>query len=448
MPSRSVAAAVGLALAGLAALTGCSGDGDGSAEKSPRPRSAVKPAAAPVPPGALGPEFFGMHDSDPVGASWPEAPVGALRVWDSGTVWSQVETAPGSYDFTRLDEIVKTARSRDAQALIVLGQTPTFHASKPDVVGSYGAGASSMPDLDAWKAYVREVVTRYTGEDIAFQVWNEANVEGYWSGSPQDMAELTAAAREVMDEVGSTQTLVAPAMATRLLFHRAFLRDYYRQSVDGVPVADLVDVLSFQLYPEPKGSPEDAMTLLAAVKEALRVEGVDPDAKPIWNTEINYGLQGGVPAEPAAEEEQQANVARTYLLNAANGIGRVYWYSWDLATIADTLLVEAADAATPTSAGTAFATTQDWLVDHVVQSCAKAGGGVWACSLLGPEGESWVYWSTKGSAEVRTAFEAAAAQPLTGPAEALPLGGATIPVGEAPVLVTGDVAGAALPPRV
>jgi hypothetical protein len=293
-----------------------------------------------------------------------------------------------------------------------------------------------MPDLDAWKAYVRAVISRYTGEDIAFQVWNEANVEGYWTGSAGQMAELTAAAREVMDEVGSTQTLVAPAMATRLLFHRAFFRDFYRQQVGGRPVADYVDVLSFQLYPEADGSPEDSMVLLAATRELLSQEGVDP-AKPIWNTEINYGLQGGVPADPAPEERQQANVAKTYLLNAANGIDRVYWYSWDLNTIADTLLV-GADAATPTTAGQAFEAVQPWLVDHVVQSCAKAGGGVWACSLLGAEGESWVYWSTTGPAEVRTAFEAAVAEPLGQPAEALPLGGTSLEIGERPVLVSGS----------
>jgi hypothetical protein len=261
------------------------------------------------------------------------------------------------------------------------------------------------------------------------------------------MAELTAAAREVMDEVGSTQTLVAPAMATRLLFHRAFFRDFYSQQVGGRPVADYVDVLSFQLYPLADGSPEDSMVLLAATRELLSQEGVDP-AKPIWNTEINYGLQGGIPAEPAPEERQQANVAKTFLLNAANGIERVHWYSWDLNTIADTLLV-GADAATPTPAGKAFEAVQPWLVDHVVQSCAKAGGGVWACSLLGPEGESWVYWSTKASADVQTTFGARAMEPLVGTAEPLPLGGTNMTVGRLPLLVTSDASGApALPPRV
>jgi hypothetical protein len=207
-----------------------------------------------------------------------------------------------------------------------------------------------------------------------------------------------------------------------------------------------VDVLSFQLYPLADGSPEDSMVLLAATRELLSQEGVD-QAKPIWNTEINYGLQGGIPAEPAPEERQQGNVAKTYLLNAANGIERVYWYSWDLNTIADTLLV-GADAATPSGAGRTFEAVQPWLVDHVVQSCAKAGGGVWACSLLGAEGESWVYWSNKGPAEVRTAFDAAASESLGQMTTTLPPGGTVLQVGEVPVMVSSDASGSsASPPR-
>ena len=44
--------------------------------------------------------------------------------------------------------------------------------------------------------------------------------------------------------------------------------------------------------------------------------------KPVWNTEVNYGLSaGGVGARPRAIgiDRQAAYVVRTYLLNAANG---------------------------------------------------------------------------------------------------------------------------------
>ena len=79
-----------------------------------------------------------MHASQPVGDTWPSAPIGSLRVWDAGVAWNQVEKTPGTYDWSRLDEIVKTARDHHAQLLIVLGQTPAFHSRHPKKVGAYG----------------------------------------------------------------------------------------------------------------------------------------------------------------------------------------------------------------------------------------------------------------------------------------------------------------------
>jgi hypothetical protein len=427
-----------LAVLLLLPLAGCSlGGGDaGTPADKATPAPKPSPTSTPV-DGALGPEFFGMHDANPVARSWPHAPVGSLRVWDSGAVWNQVETSPGVYDFHRLDAIVRTARAHHAQALIVLGQTPAFHSRHPTRVGAYGAGASSMPDLAAWTAYVRAIVKRYAAPDIAFQVWNESNVEGYWSGTYRQMAQLTAAARQVVDAVTPKPLLVSPAMATRTLGQRAGLRLFYAQRVGGVPVGDLVDVVSLQLYPEPGAGPERTSALLAEARRIIGLQGVAPD-KPVWDTEINYGLQGGVPAPQARPERQEANVATTYLLNAAAGVTRVFWYSWDLHTIANTALVEKDDV-TPSPAGAAFAAVSRWMVGSRVDSCSAAGGAVWACVLQTPTGTASVFWASRGTATVTTAFDARSAETLGQSPAALPVGGTTLQVGAVPVLVTTNV---------
>ena len=81
------------------------------------------------------------------------------------------------------------------------------------------------------------------------------------------------------------------------------------------------------------GNPEDSIKLLAKAKQNLAA-GLVPATKPIWNTEINYGMQsgslGGTKAATITAERQAAYVIRTYLLNAARGIKRVYWYSYDM----------------------------------------------------------------------------------------------------------------------
>jgi polysaccharide biosynthesis protein PslG len=431
-----------LTVALAAACTGSSDPGVG-ARTRPHPKPSPTPTAVP---GGLGSEFFGLHDSQPVGDSWPPVPVGSLRVWDAGVAWNQVEKTPGTYDWSRLDEIVKTARDHHTQLLIVLGQTPAFHSRHPKKVGAYGPGAASMPDLAAWTAYVKAIVTRYHAPDVAFQVWNEANVEGYWNGTYRQMAKLTAAARTVVNTVTPRPLLVAPAMATRTLGQRAGLRLLYAERVNGVRLGGLVDVVSLQLYPEIGAGPARSDTWLKEARRILRLQGVPAD-KPIWDTEINYGLQGGQAVPLLPPEQQAANVAMTYVLDAAGGLGRVFWYSWDLHGIANTDLVSA-DGSALSAGGQAFQTVRRWLLGTKPSACTTTADGTWVCPMQSPEGQRTVFWNPDREASVSTGFGATSYEVLGQTAASVPLGGTTLQVGDSPVLVTAATSGVAgFPPR-
>ena len=51
---------------------------------------------------------------------------------------------------------------------------------------------------------------------------------------------------------------------------------------------------------------------------------------PLWNVEINYGVAGDarVGRHRSRPRKQASYVTRTFLLNAANGVKRVYWLGW------------------------------------------------------------------------------------------------------------------------
>lgn len=409
-----------------AGLSGCSG---GSSSGGSQSSTTMSDSSGPI---KIGSDFFGVHDSDPLGAAWPQAPVGSLRVWDAGAAWNQIETSPGVFDFTRLDAIVSAARSHNADTLIVLGQTPAFHATSPSPNAAYGAGASSMPTLDAWRKYVDAVVRRYYGPDVQFQVWNEANVVNYWSGTPAQMAQLTAVARQVVDKVDPGITLVAPAFVTRLAGQQRWMADYFAQKVGGKPVGDLINVVSLQLYPlAATPTPEAAMAELAADRTILATHNVD---KPVWNTESNYGAKGGKEVAPAPGERQVANVAETYLMSAANGVRRVFWYAWDLTQpIVDTFMV-AADRITPTAAGLAFGTVQSWMIGTTVAGCVVDASGTYTCTLTAAGKTRLVLWNPKGPAQVKVPAGMTTAQLLTGSPQAVTAGG-SLAVNAMPVLL-------------
>jgi len=197
--------------------------------------------------------------------------------------------------------------------------------------------------------------------------------------------------------------------------------------VDGKPVADYVDAVSFQLYPAAEGMPESSMELLDAMKTTLQKYGVE---KPIWHTEINYGLTGEQ-VNPAPEDVQVMNVVATYLLNAANGVERVYWYGWDQQGNVVTLMVEP-DGVTVTPAGEAFRTVHDWVVGGTVGPCAKDGEGTWTCQVDHPEGPRTVVWNPEATVSVPVPEVATTAQEVGGKVRDVGAG-ATVEVGTVPV---------------
>jgi polysaccharide biosynthesis protein PslG len=410
-------------------LAGCADD----EPKAQEPKAEASGSESPSPTGeGIAPTYFGVHDHEPLGdggAGWPDAPVGSLRAWDAGVTWRDIEIADGQYNFDRLDAIVDAAEKKDADVLLVLGQTPAFHAKDPAAESFYGPGAASPPRLAAWTAYVREVAERYAGRPVILQVWNEANVDGFWSGSPVEMAKLTKATFDAIADVSPRPTLVSPALVTRLPSQQKWLERFYSSTVEGQSVGEFMDVVSLQLYPKAEDTPETSMEILEQMRAVLTENGVD---KPIWNTEINYGLTG-LAVPPAPKDEQVMNVVATYLLNAANGVERVYWYGWDQQTNVGTLLVEP-DGATLTPAGKAFRTVQSWLVGSTRVTCDKDAQGTWTCVLQHPEGERTVYWNPETTASVTLPDGASTIEQVGGRSRSAEAG-QQIQVGKLPVMV-------------
>lgn len=378
------------------------------------------------------PGFFGMHDSWISGGSVPGVQTGATRLWDTGTSWREIETAPGVFDWSTVDAAVNTARGAGIRPMLVLGQTPQFHAKNPLAPGAYGDGATSMPDVAAWKNYVRKAANRYKNT-VDYQIWNEPNVVNYWTGSQKQMAILTKTASA---QIPKKFTVVAPAFPLRLEGQRTWYRKYWSTKVSGKGMASYVDVVAANLYPLAPQAPEASMKLLKFAKRAL------PKAargKPLWNTEINYGLLGGATAKEISNAKQAAFVGRTMLLNAASPVRRMYWYSWAIGPIANTHLVED-DRTTLTRAGRAWRVAHKWVVGTDVKKCAKTSKGrlkgLYTCTARESRREvRRFYWKPSGSAvKIRTHRTTSQWADLTGDARNRK-GRFSIKVGKAPIMV-------------
>jgi len=392
--------------------------------------------------------LFGMHDA--TYQSLPGLHEGTVRLWNVGVKWQQVETAPGVYDWTRLDDLVTHAQAAHAQATMVVAMTPSF----------YSADSTKLPrsELPHYRAFVRALMERYRDFHgsrgiSAYQVWNEANISNYWTGTPHQMARLTLAMDRVRDTVDPGATVVAPPMATRLAYQLTWLKKYDAQHVRGVPVWHHFDVAALHLYPLPTyagqpGGPEASIALLGRAKALMKHAGM-PSSIPIWNTEVNYGLQSaaraGQAATPISQARQASYVMRTYLLDAAAGIKRVYWYRYELAplptggTLANTLLSVPGDPSTITKAGHAYVRAQRWMRGTLIgtkghRPCARDSHGTYRCVVKDGSVTRWIYWNPDHRAEVRLAPRARRATDVLGRVRTVK-GGSRLTVNYRPVLV-------------
>jgi polysaccharide biosynthesis protein PslG len=409
------------------------------------------------------PKLFGVHDAHLKALS--RAGTGSIRLWDTGTTWAQMQPTSGAPDFSRLDQIVRDAHANGTEVTMVVAMTPAWAAPDP----SNPAYQTEMPDLAAYKGFLTTLMGRYkdfqfgpgdSGRGIAnYQVWNEANIINFWSGTAAQMAQLTAAAAQVRSQVDPGARLLAPALVSRLPFEQKWIRQFYAQKVNGRPVWKYVDALTFNLYPletyptasgTRPGTPEDSIRLLNLTRLLLYMDGL-PSTVPIWNTEINYGMRSGGTgaAVPIPDDLQIAYVMRTFLLNAAQGVKRVNWYAYDMGnlpaggTLGNTLLTDPNQRSTEplTPAGQAFGRIQGWLDGALVGTtstapCAHDIHGTYTCLIRYPDGSvGRVYWNAYGSRLVTLSSTAQTIEDEHGTKTAVTAGQKTLQVDYKPVLV-------------
>jgi hypothetical protein len=159
-----------------------------------------------------------------------------------------------------------------------------------------------------------------------------------------------------------------------------------------------VDAVAIDAYPLENGNPEASVSLIGAAHRILAKYKVKA---PLWNVEINYGVAGGHVAVPTYSPAKQASyVARNYLLDAANGVKRVYWLGW--ANIAEMgIQMVQSDHVTPTAAGKAYLMVRSWMTGQTVPACTfTKAKHLYACKMVLSGHASWVYWTTSGTTKV------------------------------------------------
>ena len=269
--------------------------------------------------------------------------------------------------------------------MLVSAGTPRFHGLGQEPT------SASPPDLRAYRSFVRALVSRY-GDRVDYQVWNEPNVTIFYTGTAKHVARMTYIMNRAVRTTAPGAAVVAPSFVLRGEgnYSRHWFKRYWTREIKGRPVSRLVDVASLSAYPMPEGDPEDGLAITQWARKIVARVGFRGD---LWATEINYGANGLAPTALLPMRSQVSNVVRTYVLHAALGADRVFWYSWANDITVNTYLQDGHGTLTP--AGTAYGVVQDWLIGMRPTGCSVTRG-VTTCGFRGRGVSREISWTRSG----------------------------------------------------
>jgi len=454
---------------------------------TPTPTPVLTPRSAPI-----SAAFFGMDVNHLLaGTPWPTLSFGTLRLWDTGTLWGNLNPSQGTYSWANLDSQIALAKSNNVGILYTFGGTPawaiptnigiqsisrtsgvvtvttttphgvyysslraatsqtqitivgvsdpsfdgTFYLtgtpnattfsyalSAPDASSSGGTmsavcggvytGSSSCSQAAAnmsdWDSYVAALVTHVGPGVIKYwEMWNEANLPGFWEGDLPTLINMNSVARKIIKANDPNAIILSPSNtidfalqsvcdyfngktapdgSTMNLCGSTWLKDYLQEGG-----GSYVDAIAFHGYPELTESPESILGMIELQENAMAANGVGN--LPLLDTESSWGTDVGVPAT----SDQVAFLARHLILEQSAGLQHTVWYAYDNSEWG-TLYTAAGGL---NAVGTAYGLLYTWLTGATLtQACAVTASNsvVYVCQYSRPWGyKALIVWTTSGT---------------------------------------------------
>ena len=248
----------------------------------------------------------------------PSVPVGYVRLWDTETTWADLEPSKGQWVWRKLSKQIQVAQQRDAKVMMVLGGTPAWASSS-------GQKSGNPTNIEDWRNYVKKVCETFGPSINAFEIWNEANLATFYTGTPAQMADLTKAAFEEIRRCNPGALVVAANTTSRAEGSFANFFPAYLQELKarGWPA----DAYSVHSYPKAAGGNGDRIAGVSQFRLMLALAGAPFTT--VFDTEVNYGMEGlGQGKVEIVGEKAAALMSRTYIDSVRYGFGSTFWYVW------------------------------------------------------------------------------------------------------------------------
>lgn len=338
--------------------------------------------------------LFGMHVNK-LGShfNWPGLNTQVLRLWNTGTTWLDLEKSKGAWDFTtgngkRLDLYVDYAMKNNPNGAILytLGQTPQWASTTPTVKGLFGMGASGTPsNMEDWRDYVRTLANRYKGRIRYWELWNEPDYVGTYTGTMASMAQMAAIAKQELQAADPNNKLVGPGFTNGqgMTAMNSFLAAGGGASID---------MVGYHWYYTT--NPESIGPSIDNVRGLMKNYGIEN--MPIWNTEGAFICDSASmncnTAVPTASQSRGANVRALFLM-ATKGIANFSYSFWETSTVFGKLVM--ADFLTATDEAKALNEGRSWAKGARITGGYRINNQVYVFLMSRGSDNFVVLWGTQ-----------------------------------------------------
>lgn len=193
--------------------------------------------------------------------------------------WDAMEPERGKYDWGFWDDFVGAAREAGIRLIPYVCYTPKWAAT------DQGADYWRSPPRDPadYARFMRTIVARYRGTIHSWELWNEADNQAYWLGTPRQFADLVKAGAAAVRETDPTAQVVLGGIAGEVDFLGKVLVDER--------VGAVVDVVNFHSYFETwhPNAIEQLPAYIESVADVVRRTG---RSLPLWMAEVGYSSVG------------------------------------------------------------------------------------------------------------------------------------------------------------
>ena len=376
----------------------------------------VNTLVSPTPTTAISSSFFGMTIDNLAPNStlytdgmtpFPAFPVSLLRLWDVA-YWAMIDTYQGQNNWTKMDNSIAISQQYGVSDFIfTFGHVPAWASTSPSdpCTNGEGAGTCTFPNMVAFDEFATQVVQRYCGQVKYYETWNEPDNPQFWDGTNAQMLTIAQNVYQIVKNpancgctngtcspnggVNPNKVLMPPVSGVGSA--QIDWLDSYLAAVDApYPYADIA---TFHGYSYPGNPPEAFVSGVQLLQQALATNGLSNLA--LWNTEASWE------SDATYDDDEQASwLMRYHTLQAALGVSRFIWYSYDSCswgTLWSSPLCSDTEGQL-TEPGNAYSTIENWFIGANLTHCQQYQNGLWACELQRAGNyDAWVLWSSTGA---------------------------------------------------